>query len=166
MGPAALSSRGARHQIRQLPGALDPAATALALDRRGEAPRARLLAVFPQYSRQLGRRVFIHDRGGVERLAPVHPHVERRVGLKAEAALGRVDVLRRDAEIEDGAVHAPPADLPEDGPGGAEIGAPDDRPGAESCEPLSRRGDRLVVPIQPQDFSVRGAPLEYFYAVP
>src|ERR1044071_7507025 len=110
MDVPAFSAGAPRDQIRQLPGRLDAPATALSVDRRRDAPRARLLAVFPQYPRQLVRRIRVHDRGRVERPAPVHAPVARPVRLKTEAALCSVDVALRDPKIEHGAFHAPPAD--------------------------------------------------------
>src|SRR5262249_56640989 len=99
------------------------------------------------------------------RVAPVQPHVERAAGLKAEAALGRVDVARGDAQVEHGAVHALPADLAERRAGVAKVRAPEDRPRAEARELLFRRGERLLVPVESQKRAVGFAPLEYFFAV-
>ena len=81
---------------------------------RAERPRSRrsparsagsrVLAVLPIGVGDLLRRPLVEDRRGGERAAArrlVHPHVERAVAHEREAALRRVELVRRDAEVEE-----------------------------------------------------------------
>src|SRR5688572_10304513 len=62
-------------------------------DRLRDPPRARLFAVIAENSFQLGATEGIHDPLRVERLPPIHAHIETALRAEAEAPCRRVDVM-------------------------------------------------------------------------
>ena len=77
-------------------------------DLAGEPPGMGKLAVGPEHLVQPGLGIFFQDGGGGRLRPPVHAHIERAVGVEAESALRRVELERRDPQVEE---HA--ADLAE-----------------------------------------------------
>ena len=77
-------------------GGLRPPTDDRARDGRGEP----LLAVAAEDRDELPLVPGVDDRGGGRLRGRVHAHVERRVGRVGEAALGPVDLHRRDPEVE------------------------------------------------------------------
>jgi hypothetical protein len=75
-------------------------------DRAGDRAGVPLLAVAAEDLGQLGLARLVDDVGGGEVGRRVHAHVERRVGRVREAALGPVELHRRDAEVEQDRVGA------------------------------------------------------------
>ena len=108
----------AADQVDELAGALERLLAAAADDRAGDRPREALLAVAAEDRRASSRSdasLTSSRRGEVGRR--VHPHVERRVDRVGEAALGPVELHRRDAEVEQDRVrlHVVRGQLAEDG---------------------------------------------------
>ena len=85
-------------RVDQLEGGGERAAAAhdLARDPVGVA----LLAVLAQHAREAAAVPGVDQLGGGQLLRRVHPHVERRVVGVGEAALARVDLHERHAEVE------------------------------------------------------------------
>ena len=77
----------------------------LADDRVGDPAGEPLLAVLLEDPRQPVGRVGVDDLGRGDAAALVHPHVQRRVLGVGEAAGGLVELQRRDAEVEQHALH-------------------------------------------------------------
>ena len=80
-------------QTSQLAGALERSASPLFHDRPREPSCLGLFAVLAKDSRQILCRVRIDNLAGIDRLASVHSHVERRVRAKAEAPFERIDLM-------------------------------------------------------------------------
>src|SRR5262249_16805230 len=66
----------------------------------GYLPGELLLAVVAQHLAQPGRRIGVEDLRGRQRLALVHPHVERGVVGVGESPLRLVELRRRHPEVE------------------------------------------------------------------
>ena len=70
-------------------------------DRRGDPPRARLVAEPEDHVGELLLRQPVHEVGGARAFGRVHPHVERPVLPEAEAAFRPIELHRGDPEIEE-----------------------------------------------------------------
>jgi hypothetical protein len=145
---------GGVEQLHQLPCGGERLAGAppddLARDLEGEA----LLAEVPQDSGQLLGVEGVDDLGGGQRGVGIHPHVQWRVVGVGEAALGEIQLHRRDAEVEQHAVHCLVVAL---GPVAVVTGADERDPVAERRQPLPRDAQRGGVTIeadQPQSWEV------------
>src|SRR5439155_3134041 len=90
----------------QASGRVDRRFLARGDERPRDPPRKALLAVLEDRVGELALRRFRNEIRGRLASAAVHPHVERLVALKAEAASRRVELQRRDAEIGERAVDA------------------------------------------------------------
>src|ERR1044071_3188314 len=66
----------------------------------GQSARLRLTAKFPKNSGQLFRAGASHELSCCERLASIHPHVQRAFVLEAESALSPVQLRRAHTEIQ------------------------------------------------------------------
>src|SRR6187455_2608476 len=66
----------------------------------GDFARGWFLAVIAENTVELFDTHRVHKVGGGDRTIRVHPHVEGAVGHEAEAARRGVELMRRDAEIE------------------------------------------------------------------
>ena len=91
----------ARHDRGEAPRGGDRLARALGDQGPGDAAGGGLFAVARHDRGQLARRERVHQGGGRGVLRAVHPHVERSVLLEGESPGRVVDLLRRDAEIEE-----------------------------------------------------------------
>src|SRR5260370_36271695 len=60
-----------------------------------------LFSVLPEDALDLAGGLIVNDAGRRERRAWIHPHIERTVGAKAEAALGVVDLGAGETEVEE-----------------------------------------------------------------
>ena len=101
----ALARNRSPDDVRQAARRLDAPRPACLDDRPRDASRVPFLAEFVDHVRQ---RSFIGGRQHVGRrraARAVHPHVERLVPPEAEAAIRRVELHRRDAEIGQHTVH-------------------------------------------------------------
>ena len=65
-----------------------------------EAPSLRLFAVVAKYFFQLRGIEGIDDLPGIDRLPPVHAHIEGRLGAEAETSFRIVDLMRRNTKIQ------------------------------------------------------------------
>ena len=66
-----------------------------------------LFSVFPQDLAQLLPEVYVFTTSQAEkRLASVHPHIQRRVVHVRKATVSIVQLIRRNAQVEQNAVHA------------------------------------------------------------
>ena len=92
-------NRGA-NDVDELPRPLDGSLLATADDSACDLAPVALLAVAAEDRLELSLVPGLHDLGGGQLLGGVHTHVERRVGRVREAALGPVDLHRREAEVE------------------------------------------------------------------
>src|SRR4029453_3752541 len=81
---------------------------------------------------------------------PIHSHIEPRSAPKTEATLTRFQLMRRDTQIQNNAIHQRPTDLRQDRPSLREIRLPHHQPIAKSAQPLAHRRQRLVIHIQPE----------------
>ena len=78
---------------------------ACAFDGRGNERRVAFLTVLEKDAAQLLAGPCVDDLIGRQRVVPIHPHVERRVGHIGEAAFAVVQLRRGNAEIEQHSVH-------------------------------------------------------------
>ena len=78
-------------------------------DRAGDRPREPLLAVAGEDAREIRLAPLVHEICGARLGVRIHPHVERGVVGVGEAALGTVELHRRDPEVEQDRVGAEPA---------------------------------------------------------
>ena len=62
-------------------------------------------APIAQYAGQFFRRAVVHDVGGGQPSAAVHPHVQWRFAPKRESPFDNIEVMRRDAQVGQYAVH-------------------------------------------------------------
>ncbi len=69
-------------------------------DRAGDRTGVPLLAEAAEDRRELALVPRVDDRRGRHLARRIHPHVERGVGGVGEAALGPVDLHRRDPDVE------------------------------------------------------------------
>ena len=99
----ALRPDRAAHDLGQLTGALDALGAACLDDVARDATAAALLAVTPD---DVGELCFVGVVHQIGRRLPVllHAHVERTGGTEGKAAVGLVELHRRDTEIERDAV--------------------------------------------------------------
>ncbi len=89
------------HDVRQLAGARQ---RARGDDRLCDAARTRLLAIVEKDVGDLRLVRFVDEVGGGHPLTR-HTHRQRPVLLEAEAALGLIELHRRDADIHGDAIH-------------------------------------------------------------
>ena len=75
-------------------------------DAARDLARVALLAVRPEDRLELALVVRRENVGGASLVGRIHAHVERRVGRVREAALGAVDLHRREAEVEQHGIRA------------------------------------------------------------
>ena len=94
---------GARHDLGQFARRRDCVVRPSPHDRRDHQPRLPLLAEHRDHPGKVARLHAVDDIAGGRPVVP-HPHVERPVLAKGKAALGLVDLHRRDADIEHDAV--------------------------------------------------------------
>ena len=106
-----------------------------------------LLAVLVDDVGQLALADLAQAIGRGRPLAAVHPHVERGVAAEAEAALDRVELHRRHAEIGEHAVDGGDAARVEHGAEITIVGVRDVHAIAVGVEPLTRHGNGLRVAI-------------------
>src|SRR3990170_716879 len=154
---APCSSGNAGNKIGQLRGGLDRLSPPRLVDGQSDAPCSPLLPVLPQNPFELANGSSVNKPERVESLASVHAHIEPRPQLKAETAICRPDVMRRQPQIQKHPVDLVPTDFFQDLSGFGEIGPPRNQTLAELLQPLLRRGDRFPIPIQTQDSAIRAA---------
>src|ERR1041385_5115433 len=97
---AAVPRRQSLDQFGQLPRRLKRLLLAILHDRSRESPRLALPAKFPENSRQFVRARFVHQPRRRQRLPRVHPHIQRPVRLKTEAALRPIQLGRTHAQVQ------------------------------------------------------------------
>ncbi len=93
-------------RLDEVARALERLLAAASHDRAGDLPRVALLAVAAEDLCELALARLVHELACRELRGRVHAHVERRVGRVREAALGPVELHRRDAEVEQDRVRA------------------------------------------------------------
>src|SRR5690606_15148564 len=91
----------ARDDLRQLAGARDRLHAAGRHDGARDAAGVTLFAQFADHVADLIVRRAREPGGGAFAPRRIHAHVERTVGLEAEAARGVVELWRRHAEVEE-----------------------------------------------------------------
>ena len=91
---------GPLHSLGQLRGGFESLHVALFNNGPGNAARPALAAQFPKNPRQLLGLELVHQLLGTHRLPPIHPHVQRSLGLKAETPLRLVELRRTYPEIQ------------------------------------------------------------------
>ena len=95
-------------------------------------------------------------RGG--HLPPVQPHIQAFIAAEAEAAFGNIELVRRDAEIEQDAVHARDARSAQSDAELAEICMKEQRPSRERLQTIARCRQRILICIQTDDASRAAQP--------
>jgi len=88
------------YQPGQLHGRFKPTLAPFLCNGAGNPPRLSLAAEFPKDSRQLICIRFIYQFSRRQPLPRVHPHVEWAVVLKTEPTLGRVELRRTHAQVQ------------------------------------------------------------------
>ena len=102
-GAAAAAGRAA-HDLGELAWWCGSACARARARSRARCAATRLLAVLVDHVGELPLAHAVHEVGGRGRARAVHPHVERALGLEAEAALGIVELHGGDPEVEQDAV--------------------------------------------------------------
>jgi hypothetical protein len=142
------------HQRGQLAGRVHrPAALGLD-DRPGHAGGVPLLAVVPDDLRQL---LFIYtgqEVGGRLAHGGVHPHVERAVVPERKPALRAIELGRRDAEIDQEAVHRDHPQPVEHLAGLRKAGVHQRDPIAERFQQTARHFQRVRIAIHSDETSI------------
>ena len=157
MRPRAAPGADSLHGVGQLRRCLESLHIALFNNRPGDAARPALAAQFPKNLRQLPGLEFVHQLRGAHRLPPVHPHVQRPLGLKTETALRLVELRRAHPEIQQ---HPVATRL------GQALGQAGKRlpvqlqPAAKPFQAPGRGGQRPIVAVEPHQPPVRAARLE------
>src|SRR5260370_876864 len=103
--------------------------------------------------------------GGGAAPGGIETHVERLVFLEGEAAPGRVELVRREAQVEEysgGRTDAGLAGVASDLP---EASVAEGHPLAEAREPLARARERLGVGIQPEEPRARAPCFQHPFRV-
>ena len=93
------------HGLDQLRCGLDRCGFPCPDDAVGDFPRGLQLAPVSQQTRQRVGRIAVHDAGRRQRAPLVHAHVQRRFAPERETPLHGVEMVRRDAQIGQNAVH-------------------------------------------------------------
>ena len=107
-------------EVGERAGGADRTLAARALDGAGDGAGMPLLAEARDDIGELTRGGLRHHVGGA-RPKTAHAHIERTVGAEREAALGRVELHRRDAKVEDDAIDRVMAEAASDS---SQIGKP------------------------------------------
>jgi hypothetical protein len=102
---ALAAANGALDHLGQVQGALERALLAAADDEAGDAARGVLLAIDIKDAGQLDLVQRVDEVGG-GRAAVAHPHVQRTVAHEGKAALGLIQLHRRDAQVQHHTVDA------------------------------------------------------------
>ena len=105
---------------------------------RRKAPRVRLVAVLRNDPRQLLFRQAVEEVRGGPRSIGIEPHVERLGSVERESAAARLELPRRDAEIEQDDLRRLDALIVCDRGEIAEAPASQHRAAAETREPRAR----------------------------
>ena len=117
-----------------------------------------LLAVGAQDPGEVAHRIGVEHLGRGDPLGLVHPHVQDGVLGVGEAAVGDVELHRRDAEVEQDRVDPPVPQAP-DRLGQLVVDAVDAaEPLAERGQPGASPGQRLGVAVQADDDQLAGGP--------
>jgi hypothetical protein len=95
-----MSRRDSFEKRCQLTGGFQPPILALPHYRPRHPPSLRLLAFREEQFRQFGFRPVINYVRCGQRLPLIHPHVERPISLKAEAAVRQIQLRRADTQIK------------------------------------------------------------------
>ena len=143
-GPPGPSRHGGGHDLGEMDRVRDRAGGD---DRPRDAGGVTLLAEAPEDAGDVAEIPLVDDRGGVERCVRAHAHVEGAPAPIGEPSLPHVELVRGDAEVEEGAVDLIAALLGEDATQLAEVGLTeaDPRP-----EPVGLE-TRVRVPIERED---------------
>ena len=104
MGFLAVARRKPLNQICQLLRRLKFSQRAVVNNRLRKPARIALIAVFPKNFRQRFGFFAVHQIRRRHRLPVVHPHIERTVLHKTEAAFGDIQLRRTHAQIQQHAV--------------------------------------------------------------
>jgi hypothetical protein len=99
--------------------------------------------------------------GGGRPARPIEPHVQRRVSLEREAALGAVEVQRRDAEVEQHPVGGGELLSGGDVLELLEVRVDEADALAERRQPLARDREHLRVGVEAEESAVRRRALEH-----
>lgn len=102
---------GALHKSRQFPGGFDGLAHPRLHDGPRDTPGLRIFTVAFDDVLQILKLGPIHKAAHRQFLGiTVHAHIEGPIGAEAETALRRIDLERRDADVDEGPVDGIPAD--------------------------------------------------------
>ncbi|MNC36511.1 hypothetical protein D3C75_850350 [compost metagenome] len=131
-------------------------------DDRGDSSGEFLLPVFEENPRQLRFRPFIHNLPGCQRGGLVHPHVQLRLLMIAEAPLRIIQLGRGNTQIQQNAVHLGHTvsrqrnpRLLQSLPDIAEIRFHQCDPGAEGQQLLTGKSQRRIILVQTDQPALR-----------
>ena len=146
------AARGTAHDVGEARRRADGLSLPLPRDRPRDAARGGFLAVLVDEVGEVALGEAVHEVLRRRAGGAVEAHVERALGLEAEAALRVVELDGGDAEVEEDAPRPLAAEVARDL---AEVGVNEPRAVAERGEPLPRARERLRVAVGAEEPAVR-----------
>jgi hypothetical protein len=156
-----VAATGARDDVRdgvgEVAGGAEGTVAADVHEMGHDADGGVFLAVFAEDADEFLGRLLVHDVGGRARGVGAHAHIERAVVLEREAAGGGVELVRGDADVDEGAADLVDAELVEHGGGVGVVCLAQGEAVGVFGEALAGVGEGIGVAVEPDD---TGAGLE------